>query len=162
MVTVREFRDADWPAVWSMLEPVFRAGETYVFSPDISEQDARRIWIDAPAVTFVAEVDAQLIGTYYLKPNQPGLGAHVANCGYVVSPAARGKGVATTMCEHSQQAAVERGFRGMQFNFVVSTNEQAIRLWKKHGFSVIGVIPEAFRHPTLGFVDACIMHKRLI
>lgn len=161
MVTLRKFAPADWPAVWGMLEPVFRLGETYVFPPDISEADARIAWIDTPAETFVAEVDGQIVGTYYLKPNQPGAGSHVANCGYIVSSAARGKGVATAMCEHSLQTARDRGFLAMQFNSVVSTNTGAIRLWKKHGFDVIGVIPAGFRHPQQGLVDVCIMHRSL-
>lgn len=159
---MREFRPDDWGAVWQMLEPVFRAGETYVYSPDITEDEARRVWIDAPAATFVATIDGDIVGTYYLKPNQPGLGNHICNCGYVVSPAARGKGVATAMCEHSQQTAVQMGFRAMQYNLVVSTNEGAVRLWQKLGFEIVGRIPEAFRHPQHSFVDALVMYRKLV
>jgi len=102
-----------------------------------------------------------IIGTYYLKPNQPGLGSHVCNCGYVVSDRARGHGVATLMCVHSQQEAVRLGFRAMQYNLVVSTNDGAIRLWKKLGFDIVGTLPGAFRHPRMGFVDAFVMFKRV-
>lgn len=162
-IRIRPFESRDWPEVWRILEPVFRAGETYSFDPAISEADARAVWIDAPAATFVAEDErGELLGTYFLKPNQPGLGRHVANCGYVVADRARGRGVASAMCEHSQHEAVERGFRAMQYNFIVSTNEGAVRLWKQHGFHVAGVLPGAFRHARLGYVDAFVMYKTLV
>lgn len=162
MTIVRAFRDSDWSAVWSILEPVFRAGDTYSFPADISEPEARYAWIEEPAATFVAERESgQILGTYYIKPNQPGQGAHVCNCGYVVGAAARGQGIASLMCEHSQQEALARGFRCMQYNLVASTNEVAARLWKKHGFEIAGTLPEAFRHPALGYVDAFVMYKKL-
>lgn len=129
MTAIRPFQDADWPALWSVLEPVFRAGDTYSFAADISESDARRAWVELPSSTFVAESDAgQVLGTYYIKPNQPGQGAHVCNCGYVVGAAARGQGIASLMCEHSQQVASAQGLRAMQYNLVVSTNESAVIL----------------------------------
>ena len=159
---IRPHRGHDWPCVWEILEPVFRAGETYAFSPDIPRAEAKRVWIDAPAATFVAvDEQGQVLGTYFVKPNQPTLGAHVCNCGYVVAEAARGQGVASAMCEHSQREAVARGFRAMQYNLVVSTNEGAVRLWKRHGFEIIGTLPRAFRHARLGFVDAFVMYKQL-
>jgi ribosomal protein S18 acetylase RimI-like enzyme len=159
---IRQFQSTDWPAVWAIIEPVFRAGETYAYSPDITEEDAHHAWIDKPAATFVAVADdGMLLGTYYIKPNQPGLGSHVCNCGYIVAEAARGKGVASTMCKHSQQEAVAMGFRAMQYNLVVSTNEVAVRLWKKHGFEVVGTLPGAYKHSRLGFVDALVMYKLL-
>lgn len=162
MTNIRAFQQSDWPAVWGILEPVFRAGETYAYAMDISEADARRAWVEAPAATFVAEDEAEgLLGTYYIKANQPGQGSHVCNCGYVVGEAARGRGVAMAMCEHSQQEAVRRGFRAMQFNLVVSTNAGAVRLWQSLGFSIVGTLPGAFRHPSRGFVDAYVMYKRL-
>jgi ribosomal protein S18 acetylase RimI-like enzyme len=162
MVTIRPIRETDWPALWSVMEPVFRAGETYVFAPDITEAEAHRIWIETPAETFVAVDEAgRILGTYYLKPNQPGLGAHVANCGYIVAADARRRGVASALCEHSQREASARGFRAIQFNFVVSTNEQAVRLWRRHGFDIAGTLPGAFRHPRLGFVDVYVMFKSL-
>jgi ribosomal protein S18 acetylase RimI-like enzyme len=148
--------------VWPINELVFRAGETYAYSPEITEQEAHKIWIEMPQETYVATAgDGEILGTYYIKPNQPGLGAHVCNCGYIVSESARGQGVASRMCEHSQQVAVELGFRAMQYNLVVSTNEGAIRLWKKLGFEVIGILPEAFKSRSAGYVDALVMYKVL-
>jgi len=151
----------DWPAIWKVLEPAFREGETYALPVDIGEREARALWLDAPAAVFVAVADdGHVAGTYYIKTNQAGGGSHVCNCGYAVAPANRGHGIASAMCEHSQREALARGFREMQFNFVVSTNDTAVRLWQKHGFAIVGVLPGAFRHPRLGFVDACIMYKQ--
>ena len=162
MTTIRPLAEQDWTAIWRIMEPVFRAGETYPFSPDITEDEAYMAWAETPSGTFVAaDEHDNVLGTYYLKPNQPALGAHVCNCGYIVDDNARGKGVASAMCEHSQREAVARGFRAMQYNLVVSTNEGAIRLWKKHGFEVIGTLPQAFHHSRLGFVDALVMYKQL-
>ncbi|MDF1754956.1 MAG: GNAT family N-acetyltransferase [Verrucomicrobiales bacterium] len=158
---IRLFKDSDWSSIWSIIEPVFRSGSTYAYAPDITEAEARKVWVDTPLATFVAEDGGEIVGSYYLKPNQPGLGGHICNCGYIVSERARGKGIASVMCEHSQKEAVSRGFRGMQFNLVVSTNEGAIRLWKKHGFHIVGTLPGAFRDPELGFVDAFVMFKSL-
>ena len=159
---IRLLEDADWPAAWQIIERVFRAGETYAFPTDITENEARRVWDELPLATFVAVDDEnKIVGTYYLKANQLGPGSHVCNCGYLVSENARGKGVASAMCEHSQQEAMTRGFLSMQFNLVAATNEGAVRLWKKHGFKVVGTIPEAFRHPQFGFVDAFVMFKKL-
>ncbi len=163
MITIRDFQEQDWPFVWQIIEPVFRTGETYAFLPDIEEKEAHKVWIEMPEATFVAvRGNDNIIGTYYIKPNQPGLGAHVCNCGYIVAEDARGKGVASAMCERSQQEAVSRGFRAMQYNLVVSTNEGAVRLWKRHGFEIVGTLPKAFRHPGWGFVDAHIMYKQLV
>lgn len=162
MIEIRPFEAADWPAVWDILRPVFQAGETYSYAPDISEADARKAWIDTPAQTFVAlDEQGELLGTYFIKPNQPGLGAHVCNCGYVVAERGRGRGLASAMCEHSQRIAPEMGFRAMQYNLVVSTNEGAVRLWQKLGFTVVGRLPGAFRHPVHGYVDALVMYKQL-
>ena len=162
MVSIREAIAADWPAVWAILEPVFHAGETYVVLPDITENQAHSYWMEIPLATFVAlDDDGTVLGTYYLKPNQAGGGAHVCNCGFAVGERARGRGVASQMCEHSQSEAVKRGFSAMQFNFDVSTNETAVRLWKRCGFEVVGTLPSAFLHPRLGYVDAHVMFKRL-
>lgn len=162
MITIRRFEQADWPAVWQIIKPVFRAGETYSFPPDISEEEAHNLWVIVPAATYVAiDGDNTILGTCFLKPNQPGHGAHICNCGYIVAEQARGLGIASRMCDHSQQEALARGYLAMQFNLVVSTNEGAIRLWKRKGFSTIGTIPNAFRHPQQGFVDAYIMFKQL-
>ena len=163
MIEIRLLAEEDWNATWRIMEPVFRAGETYVFSPGITKGEAYQVWVQAPSETFVAvDEKATVLGTYYIKPNQPGLGAHVCNCGYIVAGSARGKGVGSLMCEHSLREAAARGFRAMQYNFVIATNESAIRLWKKHGFAVVGTLPKAFRHPHRGFVDALVMYKHLL
>ena len=163
MIRILPFEEKAWPALWQIIQPVFRAGKTYAFSPDITEDEAHRVWIDMPEATFVAKDDNnRLVGTYYIKPNQPALGAHVCNCGYIVAETARGKGIASEMCTHSQREAVGRGFRAMQYNLVVSTNTGAVRLWKRHGFEVVGTLSEAFRHPRHGFVDAYVMYKILL
>jgi len=162
MTIIRSIKKSDWPIIWGMLEPVFRAGDTYSFASDISEEDTFKAWVKTPIATFVVESDSdKILGTYYIKANQPGQGAHVCNCGYVVEKDARGLGIASTMCEHSQQKAIKLGFRAMQYNLVVSTNTNAVRLWQKHGFKIVGTLPEAFRHPKQGFVDAYVMFKKL-
>lgn len=162
-LTIRAYQEQDWTSAWDIIKPVFRAGETYAFSPGISEQDAHEAWIEKPEITFVAlGGGSELLGTYYIKPNQPSLGAHICNCGYIVSEKARGHGIATAMCEHSQVEAVTRGYRGMQYNLVVASNVAAVRLWQKLGFDIIGTLPGAFHHPRLGYVDAHVMFKQLV
>lgn len=162
MARMRLFEAADWPAVWAILEPAFRAGDSYPCAVDISEAEARRYWIETPPYTFVALDDAgAIVGTYYLRPDQMGLGAHVCNCGYVVAESARGRGLAVEMCRRSQEEARRRGFLGMKFNLVVATNEAAVRAWTKSGMKIIGTTPKAFRHARLGLVDAHIMYKDL-
>jgi len=162
MFSIRRFEQSDWSDVWEILEPVFRAGETYAFSPEITEEEAHRVWIEMPTATFVAEDEAgAVVGTYYIKPNQPSLGSHVCNSGYIVGEDARGKGVASQMCESAQREAIRLGFRAMQFNLVVSTNKSAVRLWQKLGFEIVGTLPGAFQHPKHGYVDAFVMYKQL-
>jgi RimJ/RimL family protein N-acetyltransferase len=159
---IRKFQEDDWSQVWLIIEPVFRAGETYAYSPDITEEDGHKVWIELPLETFVTiDGDNRIVGTYYIKPNQPGLGAHVCNCGYIVAENARGKGVASTLCGHSQEMARTLGFNAMQYNLVVSTNTGAIRLWQKLGFQLIGLLPKAFNSKKQGYVDACVMYKEL-
>ena len=160
-LTVRRASDADAEAVWDILCPVFRAGDTYTIDPDISREDALSYWMGASHGTFVAEQDGQTLGTYYLRQNQAGGGAHVCNCGYVTAAAARGKGVACAMLAHSLDAAKAAGFRAMQYNFVVSTNTRAIETWERAGFDIVGRLPAAFEHPESGFVDALVMYKNL-
>ena len=162
MIVIRPLEEKDWTATWQVIKPVFRAGETYPFSPDITEGEAYKAWVEMPSATFVAVDECnEVLGTYYIKPNQPALGAHVCNCGYIVAKEARGRGIAAEMCQHSQREAISRGFRAMQYNLVVSTNEVAVRLWKRQGFEVVGTLPQAFRHPRLGYVDALVMYKQL-
>lgn len=163
MIRIRPFVDGDWGAVWSILEPIFRAGETYAVPPEISREEARRRWTNPANEVFVAEDSSAgaVLGTYFLKANNEGPAGHVCNCGYAVADAARGRGVASLMCEHSQARAQERGFRAMQFNLVVASNEGAVRLWSKLGLETVGRLPGVFRHPRLGFVDAFVMFKTL-
>lgn len=161
-MNIRKYEESDWGQVWPILEKVFRAGETYAFSPDITEQEAHNVWIELPQQVYVAiDENDSILGTYYIKPNQPGLGSHVCNCGYIVSEVARGKGAASSMCNHSQEEARLLGYKAMQFNLVVSTNEGAIHLWKKLDFSVIGILPGAFNSKSAGYVDALILYKEL-
>lgn len=163
MIRIREFQENDWPRIWQFMKPVIRAGETYPYAIDMTVDQARRMWLDVTESAYVAEDDdGTLSGTYYIKPNQPTLGAHVANCGYMVAAQARGRGIATSMCEHSQAEAVRRGYRAMQFNLVVESNAASVYLWKKLGFSVVGSLPGAFNHPQLGFIDAFVMYKELL
>jgi ribosomal protein S18 acetylase RimI-like enzyme len=162
MLKIRPFDASDWASVWPLLHDTFAAGDTYAFSPDSTEADIRTAWIEAPAAIFVAcSDDGEVMGTYFIKPNQPGLGSHVCNCGYVVAPQARGQGIATWLCEHSQTQAVALGFRAMQFNLVASTNVGAVRLWQKLGFAVVGKLPGAFHLRRSEFVDALVMFKTL-
>ena len=160
-LTIRSATLADAPAIWTVLEPVFRAGETYAMPRDIRRADALKYWFGPTHKVFVAEADGAVVGTYYIRPNQAGGGDHVCNCGYVTSAAAQGRGVARRMLEHSLVHAKGRGFVAMQFNFVVSTNERAIRTWERYGFAVVGRLPLAYNHPTRGLVDALVMHRAL-
>ena len=161
LISVRPARDEDREAIAGILHPVLRAGETYALPRDWNPQEALAYWFLPGHEVFVAEDDGTIVGTYFLQANQRGGGAHIANCGYITDGDAAGRGVATAMCTHSLRWAAQRGFRAMQYNFVLSSNERAVRLWKRMGFSVIGTIPEAFDHPTLGLIDAYVMHRPL-
>ncbi len=162
MFRVLPYQHIYWPGVWDILEPIFRTGETYGVDRDISEADAQKMWVELPVATYVAVgTNNAILGSFYLKANQGGPGAHVCNAGYVVSDQARGQGIASMMCEFSQNEAIRLGFEGMQYNFVASTNEGAVRLWKKHGFQIVGTLPKAFAHPKAGYVDAFVMFKSL-
>jgi ribosomal protein S18 acetylase RimI-like enzyme len=158
---VRQAVGNDNDAIWPILEPVICAGETYPLPRDMDRQTALTYWFSPGHEVFVAEDNGLVVGTYFLKANQKGGGAHVANCGYMTAPHATGRGVARAMCAHSLEHAKERGFRAMQFNFVVSTNERAVRLWQSFGFEIVGRLPRVFEHPTLGFVDAYVMYLQL-
>ena len=160
---IRPYRPGDWRAVWALLEPVFRAGETFPHDPGITEEEAQLAWVEQSQAVMVA-VDAAgaVLGTYYLRPNSLALGAHVANAGYVVAEHCRRQGIGSRLCQHSQRAARRLGFRAMQFNLVVSTNNAGIRCWQRNGFQVVGTLPGAFRHRQLGYVDALVMIQGLV
>lgn len=158
---IRPAREDDAGAIWSIIGPTIRAGETYALEPDMSEAEALSYWMGTDRETFVAEEDGVVLGTYFIRANQAGGGKHVCNCGYVTSEAATGRGVARRMHEHSLHHARARGYRAMQFNFVVSTNERAVRLWQSLGYEIVGRLPLAFAHPTRGYVDALVMFQAL-
>lgn len=158
---IRSAEPADVAAIWAILEPVIRAGETYTLDRDMGEGDAIAYWFGADKEVFVAEEDGIVLGTYYLRANQAGGGSHVCNAGYMTAAAATGRGVARTMALHSIAHAKARGFRAMQFNFVVSNNVRAVGLWQSLGFEVVGRLPGAFDHPAGGFVDALVMFRAL-
>ena len=158
---IRQSEPRDDAAIWRILEPTFRAGETYPVPRDISRADALAYWHTPGHAVFVAEDAGTIVGTYYLRANNRGGGAHVANCGYVVAPDAFGRGVAQAMCSHSLGEAKSRGFTAMQFNFVIASNERAVRLWQRMGFAIAGRLPGAFQHPRLGLVDAYVMLRNL-
>jgi GNAT superfamily N-acetyltransferase len=161
-VTIRLATPADDAAIWEVLAPAFSAGETYPIPRDIGRDEALAYWCSPAHDVYVAEADNQIAATYYLRANQRGGGAHVANCGYVTAPWAAGRGIARAMCEHSLARAADRGFIAMQFNFVVSTNARALRLWHACGFEIVGRLPFAFEHPRQGYVDALVMYRSLM
>ena len=158
---IRAATTADSEGILKVIEPVFRAGETYTVPQDISSQDALAYWLAGGHEVFVFEEGNQILGTYFLQANQRGGGAHVANCGYITAEAAAGRGIARAMCVHSLARAKARGFKAMQFNFVVSTNERAVKLWLDLGFAIVGRLPGAFLHPKVGYVDALVMFRNL-
>ena len=158
---IRTAEESDGQVIWSIIGPTIRAGETYALARDMSEAEALACWMEPGREVFVAEEDGRVLGTYYMRANQAGGGDHVANCGYMTAVAATGRGVARRMCEHSLEHARARGYRAIQFNFVVSTNDRAIRLWQGLGFREVGRLPLAFRHPVHGYVDALVMFQAL-
>ncbi|WP_211826719.1 GNAT family N-acetyltransferase [Kistimonas asteriae] len=158
---IRQANDEDFDAIWPIFHEVVAAGDTYAYPTDTSRDEAFRLWMSAPRQTWVADDNGVILGTYTIKTNQAGSGDHVCNCGYMVSSAARGRGLATAMCEHSQTVARNMGYKAMQFNFVASSNNGAVRLWQKLGFETVGRLPRAFNHPTEGYVDALVMYKWL-
>ena len=158
---IRPALPSDADRIWRVLEPAIRAGETYAQPVDLGREEALADWSAPGHEVFVAEERDVLVGTYYLRPNQLGGGAHVANAAYMVLPAATGRGIAQRMCEHSLEHARRRGFLALQFNFVVSSNERAVRLWQRLGFAILARLPKAFRLPSGALVDAFVMHKSL-
>ncbi len=160
-LTFRRVTELDHPVLWAMLEPVFRAGETYAIDRDIARAQALEFWCSGTHCAFIAEAESESLGTYYLCPNQGGGGAHVANAGFVTAAEAMGRGVARAMLCHALETARAARFRAMQFNFVVETNSRAIALWQAHGFDIVGRLPRAFDHPRRGYVDALVMYRHL-
>ncbi len=162
-LTIRRYQPEDWPQLWPILQATIALGETFAFEPRTSETEVFKAWIETPGVaTFVASADdGTILGGYKIQHNQPGLGSHVSNGSYVVAAKARGQGIASAMCEHSQTVALALGFKAMQFNLVVSTNAVAVRLWQKHGFAIVGTLPGVFLHRVHGYVDAYVMFKKL-
>lgn len=161
MIEIRLAEDSDFDGIWEVFHEVVQAGDTYVYEPDTTREQAHAIWMSQELSTYVAVLDGQIVGTYILKPNQVGLGSHVANAGYMVKRNTSGRGIGAALCEHSMGEARRQGFLAMQFNMVVSTNERAVALWQRMGFAIVGTLPEAFRHSRLGLVDAYVMHRTL-
>ena len=161
MPTIRPATATDHNALWAILEPVVQAADTYMYAPDTTRPDMLATWLAPQKHTYVAELDGEVAGTFFICANQPGLGNHVANAGYMVHPNHRGRGLARSMCLFSLEEAVRLGFLAMQFNAVVSTNTVAVQLWERCGFAKIGTVPNAFRHHELGLVDTFVMYKDL-
>lgn len=158
---IRPATESDWPELWAIIEPIMREGETFALPRDGSEAAARAYFASPEKTNFVALDDGVILGASYVRANQQGGGSHIANCGYMTSPAARGRGIARALCAHSIDYCRAQGFRGIQFNFVVSTNEPAVHLWQSFGFDIIGTLPKAYNHPRHGYVDSYVMFKTL-
>ena len=159
---IRPSTDADRDAIWKIFHEIIVAGDTYAFDPAMSREEALAYWFRSDTRTYVAENDGRVVGTYILRPNQPGPGSHVANAAFMVTSNAQGSGVGHAMIDHCLSEARRMGFRAMQFNFVVSTNTAAIHLWKQLGFEIVGTLPGAFRHPEKGYVDVYVMYRSLL
>jgi len=160
-ITIGRAKGEDFEMIWPILREVIERGDTFAYDPATTKEEGRTLWMETPLATYVAEVDGVVAGSYFLRRNQPGRGSHVANAGYMVSSAYGGRGLGRAMCEHSLSEARSMGFRSMQFNLVVSSNEVAVRLWESCGFRVLCELPEAFLHPQKGYVSACLMHRHL-
>ena len=162
MLNIRPATEADRDAIWIIFHAVVSPGDTYVFDPQISREDALAYWFRSDTHTYVAETNRDIAGTYILKPNQSGGGSHVSNAAFMVAQTARGRGIGRAMAEHCLSEARRLGFLAMQFNFVISTNESALRLWQRLGFEIVGTLPGAFRHPERGYVDVYVMFRSLL
>lgn len=147
---------------WPVFKSIIEEQKTYAFDPSMRFDDACRLWCIDSTTAWAAVENETVLGSYFLRPNAQGPGSHICNCGYMVAPEARNKGIAATLCRHSQKTAVKKGFSAMQFNCVVSSNTTAVRLWQSLGFKIVGTVPEGFNHKELGFVDTYIMYKKLI
>ncbi len=160
MITVREATAQDWPDIWAIFHVVVGRGDTYAYAPDTSQTEAQKIWMEIPRKTYVALDGDEVAGTYYIKTNQVGLGAHVCNAGFMVREDQRGRGLGRMLGEHALNQARLMGYHAMQFNFVVSTNVGAIKLWQDLGFETVGRLAEACKGPD-GYVDALVMYRLL-
>ena len=160
-MNIREYKTSDFEAVWNIFKEVITTEDNFVFSKNTTHEEFKIIWFGINKDTFIVEENGTILGSYFIKPNQPDLGSHIANCGYMVSAQARGKGLGSILCDHSIQFAKTKGYIGIQFNIVVSTNLAAVHLWEKHGFEIIGTTPKGFNHNKLGLVDSYIMYKAL-
>ena len=158
---IRPATEADHDAIWNIFHEIVAAGDTYALDPNLSRKEALKYWCEKSSRAYVAERRGCVVGTYMLRPNQSGGGSHVANAAFMVSASARGQGIGRAMAEHCLSEARRLGFRAMQFNFVISTNTPAIRLWQELGFEIVGRLPGAFRHPETGYVDAYVMYRSL-
>ena len=152
---------ADYDQIWEIIQPIIRKGDTYVFDPALTKEAMQAVWMAEKNKVYVARFKGEIVGTYFIKDNQPGLGSHVANAGYMVHPERRGLSIGRKMAEHSLIEAEKAGYKAMQFNMVISTNMHAIRLWKKLGFQQVGILPQVFNHQEQGLVDALVMHRFL-
>jgi L-amino acid N-acyltransferase YncA len=160
-LTIRAAADADRDAIWEIFQATVAPGDVFVYDPNTPREEAMAYWFAKGTRTYTAEQDGKIVGSYILRANRPGLGDHVANAGFMVAPHARGLGVGRTMGEHALNEARQLGYRAMQFNFVISTNESAVHLWQQLGFKIVGTLPGAFRHARKGFVDAYVMFRYL-
>jgi GNAT superfamily N-acetyltransferase len=158
---IREIQPPEFELIWPVFRAVVSAGDTYAYDPGMTFEAACALWTTPPCRAFAASEDGRVVGCYMLHPNQAGPGDHVANAGYMVAPEARGRGIAGRLCEHSLQVARAAGFRAMQFNAVVASNGPAVHVWQKHGFAIVGRVPQAFRHPARGLTDLLVMHRFL-
>jgi L-amino acid N-acyltransferase YncA len=161
MIIIEQAQESDFDAIWPIFHQVVQQTNTYPYDPETTREQAQSIWMSSDFATYVARINGEVVGTYILRPNQPGRGSHVANAGYMVSMDRQGQGVGGAMCEHSLEEARRKGFLAMQFNLVVSTNRSAVALWEKMGFKIVGTLPKVYRHQELGLVDAYVMHRFL-
>lgn len=161
MVEIKLAQDEQFDQIWSIIHDVLKTGDTYPFAAETTKAEAFQLWMKHPKATYVAYTSDEIVGTYYIKPNQPGFGSHVCNAGYMVASKARGQGIGRAICKHSLDQARQLGFKAMQYNLVVCTNRGAIKLWQDLGFKIIGTLPKAFNHREKGFVDSLVMYQWL-
>ncbi len=161
MIHIRKSVATDAEYIWGILEPIIKEGDAFTYSPSSSKAEMLAYWLAENKHTYTALIDKQVVGTFFIQDNQPGLGSHVANAGYATSPNFYGRGIARQMCQFSLEEARRLGYLAMQFNIVVKTNTRAVALWQQMGFNIIGEIPEAFQHQKLGLVNAYIMYQKL-